>query len=49
MVLGRDGGVVFILEQVAERVVQYSEITHLRDVFGHQRLREGEILNRRQK
>jgi hypothetical protein len=26
---------------VAEQVVQYSEITHLRDMFGHQRLREG--------
>jgi hypothetical protein len=26
---------------LAEKVVQYSEITHLRDVFGHQRLREG--------
>jgi hypothetical protein len=26
---------------LAERVVEYSEITHLRDLFGHQRLREG--------
>ena len=41
VVLGRDGGVLFIPPQVAERVVQSSEITHLRDVFGHQRLREG--------
>jgi regulator of RNase E activity RraA len=40
VVLGRDGGVLFIPPQVAEQVVQYSEITHLRDVFGHQRLRE---------
>ena len=38
---GRDGGVLFIPPQVAEQVVQYSEITHLRDLFGHQRLREG--------
>lgn len=41
VVLGRDGGVLFIPPQLAERVVQYSEITHLRDMFGHQRLREG--------
>ena len=40
VVLGRDGGVLFIPPQVAEQVVQYSEITHLRDMFGHQRLRE---------
>ncbi|SPF47479.1 Demethylmenaquinone methyltransferase [Candidatus Sulfopaludibacter sp. SbA4] len=40
VVLGRDGGVLFIPPQVAEQVVQYSEITHLRDVFGHQRLQE---------
>src|SRR5947209_6211780 len=40
LVLGRNGGVLFIPPQVAERVVQYSEITHLRDLFGHQRLRE---------
>jgi len=41
VVLGRDGGVLFIPPQLAEQVVQYSEITHLRDMFGHQRLREG--------
>ena len=41
VVLGRNGGVLFIPPQVAEKVVQYSEITHLRDMFGHQRLREG--------
>ena len=41
VVLGRDGGVIFIPPQLAERVVEYSEITHLRDMFGHQRLREG--------
>jgi len=40
VVLGRDGGVMFIPPQLAERVVQYSEITQLRDHFGHQRLRE---------
>ena len=40
VVLGRDGGVLFIPPQLAENVVQYSEITHLRDLFGHQRLRE---------
>lgn len=41
VVLGRDGGVLFIPPQVAQGVVEYSEITHLRDMFGHQRLREG--------
>ena len=40
VVLGRNGGVIFIPPQLAEQVVQYSEITHLRDLFGHQRLRE---------
>lgn len=40
VVLGRDGGVLFIPPQLAEQVVQYSEITQLRDLFGHQRLRE---------
>ena len=41
VVLGRDGGVMFIPPQLAEKVVDYSEITQLRDHFGHQRLREG--------
>jgi len=41
VVLGRDGGAIFIPPQLAEQVVQYSEIRHLRDLFGHQRLREG--------
>jgi regulator of RNase E activity RraA len=41
VVLGRNGGVIFIPAQLAEQVVQSSEITHLRDLFGHQRLREG--------
>jgi hypothetical protein len=40
VVLGKDGGVLFIPPQLAERVVKYSEITRLRDIFGHQRLRE---------
>jgi regulator of RNase E activity RraA len=41
VVLGRDGGVMFIPPQLAESVAKYSEITQLRDHFGHQRLREG--------
>jgi hypothetical protein len=41
VVLGRDGGVLFIPPQLAETVVKSSEITRLRDIFGHQRLREG--------
>jgi hypothetical protein len=32
---------MFIPPQLAERVVQQSERTHLRDMFGHQRLNEG--------
>jgi regulator of RNase E activity RraA len=41
VVLGRDGGVIFIPPQLAERVVETSEIVRLRDAFGQQRLREG--------
>jgi len=41
VVLGRDGGVLFIPPQLAERVVKASETTRLEDMFGHQRLREG--------
>jgi regulator of RNase E activity RraA len=41
VVLGRDGGVLFIPPQLAQKAVEYSEITQLRDRFGHQRLREG--------
>ncbi len=41
VVLGRDGGVVFIPPQLAEKVVKQSEITRLRDQFGHKRLAEG--------
>lgn len=40
VVLGRNGGVIFIPAQLAERVVQSSERTRLRDIFGHQRLEE---------
>jgi regulator of RNase E activity RraA len=41
VVLGRDGGVIFIPPQLAEQVVLTSEITRLRDEFGHARLRAG--------
>jgi regulator of RNase E activity RraA len=41
VVLGRNGGVIFIPPQLAEAVVKSSEATHLRDVFGHKRLEEG--------
>lgn len=40
VVLGRDGGVVFIPPHLAEKVVKTSEVVRLRDMFGHQRLRE---------
>ncbi|UBM60362.1 RraA family protein [Marinilongibacter aquaticus] len=40
VVLGRDGGVIFIPPHLAEQVVKVSEIVRLRDMFGHQRLRE---------
>ena len=40
VVLARDGGVIFIPPQLAEKVVKTSEIVRLRDMFGHQRLRE---------
>jgi len=41
VVLGRDGGVLFIPPQLAERVVRDSERTQLRDQFGQLRIREG--------
>lgn len=41
VVLGRDGGVIFIPPHLAENVVRTSEIVRLRDLFGHERLREG--------
>ncbi|MGR3812228.1 RraA family protein [Jiulongibacter sp. NS-SX5] len=40
IVLGRDGGVLFIPPHLAEEVVRVSEVVRLRDMFGHQRLRE---------
>lgn len=40
VVLGRDGGVLFIPPHLLEKVVTTSEIVRLRDLFGHQRLRE---------
>ena len=51
VVLGRDGGVIFIPPHLLEKVVITSEIVRLRDMFGHQRLREqkytpGQIDNR---
>jgi regulator of RNase E activity RraA len=41
VVLGRDGGVIFIPPHLAQRIVETSEIVRLRDMFGQQRLREG--------
>lgn len=41
VVLGRDGGVSFIPPHLAEKVVVTSEIVRLRDMFGHERIREG--------
>ncbi len=51
IVLGRDGGVMFIPPHLAEKVVTTSEVVRLRDMFGHTRLREkvytaGQIDNR---
>ena len=40
VVLGRDGGVIFIPPHLAEKVVTTSEVVRLRDMFGHTRLRE---------
>ena len=41
VVLGKMGVVVFIPPHLAERVVKTSEIVRLRDLFGHQRIKEG--------
>ena len=41
VVLGKLGVVVFIPPHLAEQVVTTSEIVRLRDMFGHQRLKEG--------
>lgn len=40
VVLGRKDGVIFIPPHLAETVVKTSELVHLRDQFGMQRLRE---------
>src|SRR5688500_4065262 len=40
VVLERDGVVMFIPPHLAEKVVKTSEVVRLRDMFGHQRLRE---------
>lgn len=40
VVLGKEGGVSFIPAHLVEEVVTTSEIIRLRDMFGHQRLRE---------
>ena len=40
VILGRDGGVIVIPPFLAEKVVETSEVVRLRDMFGHQRLRE---------
>ena len=40
VILGRDGGVIVIPPHLAEKVVETSEVVRLRDMFGHQRLRE---------
>lgn len=40
VILGRNGGVIFIPPQLAQPVVESSERTRLRDIFGHQRLEE---------
>lgn len=41
VVLARDSAVLFIPPQFAQRIVETSEVVRLRDMFGHERLREG--------
>lgn len=41
VVLGKKEGVFFVPAHLAQEVVEKSEVTRLRDQFGHQRLREG--------
>ena len=41
IVLGKQGIVCFVPPHLAEKVVKTSEIVRLRDLFGHQRLKEG--------
>ena len=40
VVLGKEGGVSIIPAHLAEKVAKTSEVVRLRDMFGHQRLRE---------
>ncbi|CAN5874443.1 hypothetical protein BH24BAC1_BH24BAC1_06810 [soil metagenome] len=40
IVLGRDGLVTFVPPHLVEKVVKTSEIVRLRDMFGHERLRQ---------
>lgn len=40
IVLGKEGGVSFIPPHLVQQVVTTSEVVRLRDMFGHQRLRE---------
>tara|TARA_B100000029_G_scaffold516797_1_gene634410 strand:- start:1776 stop:2660 length:885 start_codon:yes stop_codon:yes gene_type:complete len=42
VVLGKREGVIFIPPHLAEKVVKTSELVQLRDMFGKQRLKEGE-------
>lgn len=44
VVLAKKYGVIFIPAHLAEELVLTSEVTGLRDEFGHQRLREGKYL-----
>lgn len=41
VVLGRNGGVIFIPPHLAEQVVRVSEVVRLRDMFGQMRIRQG--------
>ncbi len=41
VVLGTMTGILFIPPHLAEEVVEHSERTHMREMFSHQRLREG--------
>jgi regulator of RNase E activity RraA len=40
IVLGRDGAVTFVPPHLVEQVVKTSEVVRLRDMFGHERLRQ---------
>jgi hypothetical protein len=44
VVLAKKYGVIFIPSYLVEELVLTSEVTMLRDEFGHQRLREGKYL-----